>query len=68
MFIKFQGKKNLKQRWLIKMKCRNIQSIQQAKMNHAYCDGLNPGWEKMRIKLALNKSFCSNPQPLTHRQ
>ena len=59
---------NLKQQWLIKIKCRNIQSIQQARMNHAYCVGINPGWKKMTFQLALNKTFCPNPQPLTHRQ
>ena len=37
-------------------------------MNHAYCVGLNPGWKKMRFQLVLNKTFCTNPQPLTHRQ
>ena len=52
----------------MKIKCRNIQSIQQARMNHAYCVGLNPGWKKVRFQLALNKIFCTNPQPLTHRQ
>ena len=51
-----------------KKKCRYIQSIQQAKVNHAYCIGLNPGWKKMRFQLALNKTFCPNLQPLTHRQ
>ena len=66
--MNFQGKKNLKQQWLLKIKCRNIQSIQQARMNHAYCVGLNPGWKKMRFQLVLNKTFRTNPQPLTHRQ
>ena len=33
----FPREENLKQQWLIKIKCRNIQSIQQARMNHAYC-------------------------------
>ena len=51
-----------------KIKCRNIQSIQQARTNHAYCVGLNPVWKKMRFQLVLNKTFCNNPQPLTHRQ
>ena len=37
-------------------------------MNHAYCVGINPGWKKMTFQLALNKTFCPNPQPLTHRQ
>ena len=37
-------------------------------MNHAYCVGINPGWIKMGFQLALNKTFCPNPQPLTHRQ
>ena len=54
--------------WLMKIKCRNIQSIQQARMNHVYYLGLNPGWKKMRFQLALNKTFCPYPQPLTHRQ
>ena len=64
----FPREENLKQQWLIKIKCRNIQSIQQAKMNHAYCVGLNSGWKKMRFQLALKKTFCPNPQPLTHRR
>ena len=51
--------------WLMKIKCRNIQSIQQARMNHVYYLGLNPGWKKMRFQLALNKTFCPYPQPLT---
>ena len=46
----------------------NIQSIQQARMNHAYYVSLNPGWKKMRIQLALNKTFCPTLQPLTHRR
>ena len=62
----FPREENLNHQWLIKIKCRNIQSIQQAKMNHAYCVGLNSGWKKMRFQLALNKTFCPNPQPLTH--
>ena len=37
-------------------------------MNHAYCVDLNPGWKKMTFQLALNKTFCLNPQPFTHRQ
>ena len=37
-------------------------------MNHAYCLGLNPGWKKMQFQLALNKIFCPNPQPFTHRR
>ena len=37
-------------------------------MNHAYCVGLNPAWKKMRFQLVLNKTFCPNPQPLTHRR
>ena len=37
-------------------------------MNHAYCVSLNPDWKKMQFQLALNKTFCLNPQPLTHRQ
>ena len=37
-------------------------------MNHAYCLNLNPGWKKMRFQLALDKTFCPNPQLLTNRQ
>ena len=37
-------------------------------MNHAYCVGSSDGWKKMRFQLALNKTFFSNPQPLTHRR
>ena len=51
-----------------KNNCRNIQSIQQARMNHAYCVGLNPVWKKMQFQLSLNKTFCLNPQPLIHRR
>ena len=29
---------------------------------------LKSRWKKMRFQLALNKTSCSNPQPLTHRQ
>ena len=36
-------------------------------MNHAYYVDLNPGWKKMRFQRALNKTFCPNPQPFTHR-
>ena len=43
-FYKFPREENLKQQWLIKIKCRKIQSIQHARMCHAYCFGLNPGW------------------------
>ena len=64
----FPREENLKQQWLIKIKRRNIQSIQQPRMNHAYCVGLNPGRKKMRFQLVLDKTFCSNTQPLTHRQ
>ena len=38
-FYKFPRDKNLKQQWLIKIKCRNIQSIQHARICHAYCFG-----------------------------
>ena len=48
---KFPREENLKQQWLIKIKCRNIQLIQYARMCHAYCFGLNPGWKKMRFQL-----------------
>ena len=37
-------------------------------MNHAYCVGLNPGWKKMQFQLPLNKTFCPNPQSLSHQQ
>ena len=42
--------------------------MQQARVNHAYCVGLNLGWKKMRFQLALNKTFCPNPQSLSHQQ
>ena len=35
----------------IKTRRRNIQSIQQARMNHAYCVSLNPGWKKMGFQV-----------------
>ena len=66
---------NLKQQFLIKIKCRNIQSIQQARMNHAYCvgswrlnlhDQLKSRLEKDAISPSLKKTFCLNPKPLTH--
>ena len=38
-------------------KYRNIQSMQQARMNHACCVGLNCGW-----------AFCPNLQPFTYQQ
>ena len=38
-------------------KCRNIQSMQQARMNHACC-----------ISLDCGCAFCSNLQPFTYRQ
>ena len=41
----FPREENLKQQWLKKIKRRNSQSIQQARMNHAYCVVLNPGWK-----------------------
>ena len=63
----FLREENLKQQWLIKIKCRNTQLIQQAKMNHANCVGLNPSWKKIQFQLALNKTFCPNPQ-LTYRR
>ena len=47
---------------------RNIQSIQHARMNHAYCVGLNPGWKKMRFQLALNKTFYPTHQRLKQLQ
>ena len=37
-------------------------------MNYAYRVRLNPGWKMMRFQLALNNTFCPNPQPLTHQQ
>ena len=35
-FYKFPSEENLKQQWLIKVKLRNIQSIQHARMSYAY--------------------------------
>ena len=46
-----------------KKKRKNIQSIQHARMIHVYCVSLNPGWEKMRFQLVLNKTFCPTSQP-----
>ena len=40
--------------------------MQQAKMNHAYCVGLNPGWKKIRFQLALNKTFRTTRQTTLH--
>ena len=41
--------------------------IQQARMSHACCIGLNPGWKKMIFQLAVNKTLYPNPQLLTQR-
>ena len=60
--------KNVKQQWLIKIKRRNIQSIQQARISQAYCIGLNSGWKMMRFQLALNKTFCPSLQFINHQQ
>ena len=35
--FKFPRDENRKQQWLIKIKRRNIQSIQHVRMCHAYC-------------------------------
>ena len=45
-FYKFRRKENLKQQWLMKIKRRNIQSIQHTRICHACCFGLNPGRKK----------------------
>ena len=40
-------------------------------MNHAYRVSLNPGWKKMRFRLALNKTFCPttpHPPPSTAKE
>ena len=37
VFINFQDKKNLKLQWLRKIKPKNIQFIQHARMYNAYC-------------------------------
>ena len=66
-FDKFPREENLKQQWLIKIKHRNLQSIQHARMNHTYCISLNLGCKKILFQLALNKTFCPTPQPLTHQ-
>ena len=70
MFMNFQGKKiwNNNKDKNIKIKCRSIQSTQQARMNHAYCVSVNRGLKKMIFQLALNKAFCTNPQLLTYLQ
>ena len=44
-FCKYPKEENLKQQCLIKIKCRNIQSIRNARMCNAYFFGLNPGWK-----------------------
>ena len=35
--------------------------MQQAKMNHAYCVSINPGWKKMQFQVALNKTLLGPP-------
>ena len=62
-FFKLPSEENLKQQWLIKIKSRNIQSIQHARMCHAYYFGSNPSWQKMRFQLVLNNTFCPTPKP-----
>ena len=42
--------------------------IQQARMTHAYCVGSNSGRKNMRFQLALHKTFCPSPQPLSQQQ
>ena len=66
--MNFQGKKIWNNNGNIEIKSRNIQSIQQTRTNHAYCVGLIPSWKKMWFQLAQNRTFCPNPQPLTHRR
>ena len=58
----------MKQQWLIKLKRRNIHSIQHARICHAYCSDLNPGWKKIRFQLALSKTFWPTPRGLTHQR
>ena len=59
MFHKFPKEENLKQQPLIKIKRRNIESIQHVKMCHTYCFGLNPGkrydfsWREIRLSTPL---------------
>ena len=43
-FYPFPREENLKQQWLIKIKCRNIQLTQHARMGHAYCFSLIKSW------------------------
>ena len=50
-----------------KIKHRNVQLIQEARMNHAHCVSLNLGWKKMEFQLGLNKTFCPTAQSLTHQ-
>ena len=45
----FSREENLKQQWLILIKCRIIQSIQQARMNHAYLRRFKSRLEKDEI-------------------
>ena len=47
---------------------KNIQAMQHARMCYAYCFSLIPGRKKMPYQLALNKTFCPIPQPLTHQR
>ena len=53
----------------MKIKRRNIQSLQQVSMCHAYI-GLanNLGWKKIRFQLPLNKTFCLTAPPLIQRR
>ena len=38
-FCKFPREENLKHEWFIKIKRRNIQSIQHVRISHTYCFG-----------------------------
>ena len=60
---KFPREENQKQQCLMKIKRRNIQSIQYVRMRQTYYHGLNSTWEKIRFQLALNKTFFPTPKP-----
>ena len=49
----------------IDLNIQDIQSIQKARMNHAYCVGLNLGCKKMRFQLVLNKTCKATPKNKT---
>ena len=64
-FYEFLRDENLSQQWLIKIKCRNIQSI-MSECVILIVSAKIPVGKKMSFQLALHKTFCNTPPPITH--